>query len=66
MQFAEWLKQDPRPRTEIAAALDINRVTLYKLANGRMKPGSSLARRIEVLTDDKVRLADFEKAPADA
>lgn len=58
--FSRWLEgAEGRSVTEIAAELDVSRVSVYHLRDGRFSPGRDLAVRIETLTGGAVPVASW-------
>ena len=50
MTLRDWLTQDARPKREIAEALGVSTVSLWRIAEGKQTPSLALAARLQALT----------------
>jgi DNA-binding transcriptional regulator YdaS (Cro superfamily) len=59
MKFSEWLLTDERSRVVMAAFVGVHPTTFSRWASGRNVPSKRYVKKIRILTNDKVTLADF-------
>ncbi len=50
MTLRDWLDHDTRPKREIADALGVSTVSLWRIAEGKQTPSLALAVRLQTLT----------------
>lgn len=52
--LAKWVANSPLTVKQIAASLDVNRVTLHRYMSGALMPGPAVAMAIERMTGGTV------------
>lgn len=59
MKLREYLRENEITQTKAAKELKVHPNYIFKLVNGRSIPSESLAKRIEIYTNGKVKASDI-------
>ncbi len=60
MKLEDYLKEVPLRLVDFARSIPVSRGHLYHIMNGTANPSAYLKRRIEVVTDGKVKMEEWD------